>query len=186
MAERRAVRAGLRSFPLARAYQLLEPGPVLLLATSRRGRPNLMTMSWHMMMEFEPPLAGCLISGRSLSFENLRATRECVLAIPEAPIAETVVAVGNCSGRDTDKFAAFGLTALPAQQVAAPLVGECFANLECRVADTRWVARYNLFVLEVVQAWRRPARQSPRTLHHEGFGRFAIDGERIRLRSAMR
>ena len=36
---------------------------------------------------------------------------------------------------------------------AAPLVAECFANLECRVADTRFVNRYNLFVLEVVQAW---------------------------------
>lgn len=45
---------------LARVYRLLEPGPVVLLSTARNGRANVMTMSWHTMMEFEPPLvAGC-------------------------------------------------------------------------------------------------------------------------------
>jgi flavin reductase (DIM6/NTAB) family NADH-FMN oxidoreductase RutF len=175
-----------RSVPLTRVYQLLEPGPVVLLTTSWRGRDNVMAMSWHMMMEFEPPLVGCIVSGRHLSFETLRRTRECVLAIPEAHLGRQVAGIGNCSGRTTDKFAAFGLTPLPARHVAAPLVAECFANLECRIADTRWVDRYNMFVLEVVHAWREPGVRAPRTLHHEGYGRFAVAGERIRLASRAR
>ena len=48
--------------------------------------------------------------------------------------------------RDIDKFAAFGLTPLPAEQVKAPLVKECFANIECKVTDTRLVNSYNLFI----------------------------------------
>jgi flavin reductase (DIM6/NTAB) family NADH-FMN oxidoreductase RutF len=175
-----------RSFPLSRVYQLLEPGPVLLLTTSYRGRDDVMAMSWHMMMEFEPPLVGCIVSGRHLSYENLRRSRDCVIAIPEVHLGRQVVGVGNCSGRVADKFAAFGLTRLPARHVGAPLVAECFANLECRAADTRWVDRYNMFVLEVVHAWRDPAVRAPRTLHHEGYGRFAIAGERIRLASRAR
>ncbi len=175
-----------RSLPLSCVYRLIEPGPVVLLTTSRRGRPNVMAMSWHMMMEFEPPLIGCIVSGRHLSFENLRSTRECVIAIPEAHLGRQVTGVGNCSGRRTDKFAAFGLTPRPARHVAAPLVAECFANLECRVADTRCVDRYDMFVLEVVQAWREPGLRAPRTLHHEGYGRFAVPGERIRLASRAR
>ena len=175
-----------RSFPLARVYQLLEPGPVVLLTTSQEGRHNVMAMSWHMMMEFEPPLVGCIVSGRNLSFETLRRTRECVLAIPGAHLGRQVVGIGNCSGRDTDKFATFGLTALPARHVAAPLVAECFANLECRVADAGGVERYNMFVLEVVHAWREPGVPAPRTLHHEGYGRFAVTGERVRLASRAR
>lgn len=175
-----------RSFPLSRVYQLLEPGPVVLLTTSHRGRHDVMAMSWHMMMEFEPPLIGCIVSGHHLSFENLRRTRECVIAIPEANLGREVVGIGNCSGRRMDKFAAFGLTPRPARHVTAPLVAECFANLECRVADARWVDRYNMFVLEVVHAWRDPAVRAPRTLHHEGYGRFAIPGERIRLASRAR
>ena len=45
-----------RTFPLEEVYGLIEPGPVVLLSTSRNGRPNVMPMSWHMMMEFNPPL----------------------------------------------------------------------------------------------------------------------------------
>lgn len=94
--------------------------------------------------------------------------------------------VGNASGRDIDKFKAFGLTAVPAANVASPLVAECFANLECRVTDTRLVNRYNLFILEVIKAWIDPAQKNPKTIHHRGYGKFAVDGRTITLKSAMR
>ncbi len=175
-----------RSLPLARVYGLLEPGPVVLLTTARRGRPNVMTLSWHTMMEFEPPLVGCVISGRNYSFELLKASRECVINIPTAALARQVVAVGNFSGREVDKFAAFGLTPLPAAQVAPPLVGECHAHLECRVADGRLVARYNFFILEVLKAWIDPAQKDPRTLHHRGRGAFMVAGETVKLSSRMK
>lgn len=176
----------MRNLPLGRVYQLLEPGPVVLLTTARRGQENVMTMSWHMMMEFEPPQFSCVVSGRNHSFAALRATRECVIALPAVALAPIVVRIGNCSGRDVDKFTAFGLTRLPATQVSAPLVAECFANLECRVIDTSMVNKYNLFVMEVVKAWRDPLQKQPKTIHHQGFGRFAVDGEIIRIRSHMR
>jgi flavin reductase (DIM6/NTAB) family NADH-FMN oxidoreductase RutF len=120
------------------------------------------------------------------SFAALRATKECVIAIPALELAPKVVKVGNCSGRDVKKFGRFGLTPAPAQRVAPPLVAECFANLECRVADTRLVNRYNLFVLEVLKAWIDPTQHDPKTIHHRGYGRFAVDGEMITLKSRMR
>jgi flavin reductase (DIM6/NTAB) family NADH-FMN oxidoreductase RutF len=45
-----------KSLPLARVYRLLEPGPVVLVTTARKVGANIMTLSWHTMMEFEPPL----------------------------------------------------------------------------------------------------------------------------------
>ncbi len=69
-----------------------------------------MTMSWHMMVDFEPPLIACTLGGGDYSFTTLRETKECVIAIPAVELASTVVAVGNCSGRDVDKFEKFGLT----------------------------------------------------------------------------
>ena len=175
----------MKELPLAKVYQLIEPGPVVLLTTSQRGRQNVMTMSWHMMMEFTPPRIACIVSGGDFSFTALRATRECVIAIPGVGLAEKVVMVGNCSGRDTDKFAAFGLTPVPAESVSAPLIVECFANLECRVVDTRMVNRHNLFVLEVVKAWTDPKQVDPKTIHHRGYGAFSVDGETIHLQSRM-
>jgi flavin reductase (DIM6/NTAB) family NADH-FMN oxidoreductase RutF len=176
----------MRRLPLSKVYQLLEPGPVVLLTTSRNGRANVMTMSWHTMLEFEPPLVGCVVSDRDYSFAALRATRECVIAIPDSKMALQVIQIGNTSGRDSDKFAAFALTPLPAERVAPPWIAECFANLECKVVDTRLVRKYSLFVLEVIAAWVDPAQKNPKTLHHRGYGTFAVDGEIIKLKSKMR
>ncbi|HEX7111749.1 MAG TPA: flavin reductase family protein [Mizugakiibacter sp.] len=172
-----------RSLPLARAYRLLEPGPVVLLGTARGGRANVMPMSWHTMMEFEPPLVGCVIGANHFSFAALETTGVCTLNIPTANLARQVVGCGNVSGRRVDKFAAFGLTALDAAKVEAPLVGECYANLECRVADAHWVAQYSFFVLEVVKAWIDPAVRQPRTLHHRGRGVFMVAGRELTLPS---
>ncbi len=176
----------MRDLPLSKVYQLLEPGPVVLLTTAGRIRANVMTLSWHMMVEFEPPLVACVVSNRNHSFATLRATKECVIAIPALELAPKVVEVGNCSGRTVDKFERFGLTPVPAELVAPPLVAECFANLECRVADTRFVKRYCMFILAVLKAWTDPAQKKPKTIHHHGCGRFVVDGEMIRLKSRMR
>ena len=175
-----------RSLPLSRAYQLLEPGPVVLLSTSLKGRANVMTMSWLTMMEFEPPLVGCVISDRNYSYGILKKTRECVINVATVELSNPVVGCGNTTGRTTDKFAVFGLTPVPASRVAAPLIAECYANLECRVFDARLLSRYSFFVLEVVKAWIDPARRDPRTLHHRGRGSFMVAGETIRLASRMK
>jgi flavin reductase (DIM6/NTAB) family NADH-FMN oxidoreductase RutF len=158
----------------------------VLLATMHDGKPNVMAMSWHMMVEFEPPLIACVVSEGDYSFTALNLTGECVIAIPPSRIARKVIQVGNCHGSKTDKFAAFGLTAAPARQVRAPLISECFANLECKVMDRTLVSAYDLFILEVVKAWIDPERKNSKTLHHRGYGRFAIDGRIISLPSRMR
>jgi len=176
----------MRELPLSKVYQLLEPGPVVLLATARNGRPNVMTMSWHMMIEFEPPQLACVVSNANYSFTALRGTGECVIAIPARKLAAKVVKVGNSSGRDLDKFAAFGLTKANASRVKPPLIAECFANLECQVTDRRLVNKYNLFILEVLKAWIDPAQKNPKTIHHRGYGTFIVDGPTIKLKSRMR
>jgi flavin reductase (DIM6/NTAB) family NADH-FMN oxidoreductase RutF len=180
------MKAKKRSLPLGRVYRLLEPGPVVLLSTAHGGRANVMTMSWHTMMEFEPPLIGCVIGEGSCSFGLLRASKQCVINVPEAKLARQVVGCGNVSGRRVDKFARFGLETSPAATVSAPLIDACFASLECRIADGRWSTRYNFFVLEVLKAWIDPAVTNPRTIHHRGRGEFAVAGRTLRLPSRMK
>ena len=175
-----------KSFPLSKVYGLLEPGPVVLVTTAWAGNPNIMTMSWHTMMEFEPPLVGCVISNRNYSFDSLKATKECVINIPTVEVAEKVVGCGNTSGAKIDKFKKFGLTPKPASKVGAPLIEECYANLECRVVDTKMVAEYCFFILEVVKAWIDPAVKNPRTIHHLGSGNFMVAGKKIKLKSKMK
>ena len=175
-----------RTYPLGKVYRLLEPGPVLLLATAGKARPNVMTLSWQTPMEFEPPLVGCVLGNMDYSYGLLKASRECTLNIPTVELVDQVVAVGNCSGRDLDKFELSGLTPKEAKLVGAPLVKECYASLECRIADARMVNRYGLFILEVVHAWVDTAVKHPRTLHHLGNGVFMVAGEAVKTSSRMK
>jgi flavin reductase (DIM6/NTAB) family NADH-FMN oxidoreductase RutF len=172
-----------KTFPLAEVYRLLEPGPVVLLTTIRAGRPNVMPMSWHLMMEFTPPLVGCVVSNGDYSFATLKTTRECVINIPTVELAKIVVACGNTSGSNVNKFEKFGLTPVAAKLVKAPLIAECYASLECKVRDMKLVMKYNFFILEVVQAWTDPTQKRPRTIHHQGEGEFMVAGRTLHLPS---
>jgi flavin reductase (DIM6/NTAB) family NADH-FMN oxidoreductase RutF len=175
-----------KSFPLSKVYTLLEPGPVVLVTTAGKDKQNVMTMSWHTMMEFNPPLIGCVISNRDFTFDIIKKTKECVISIPTVEIAKKVVQIGNSSGRKIDKFKKFGITPLAASVVKAPLINECYANLECEVADMSMVNKYNFFVLEVIKAWINPNIKDHRTIHHFGKGSFMVAGETIKIPSKMK
>lgn len=175
-----------KSLPLSKVYQLLEPGPVVLVSTSDKERPNIMTMSWHTMIDFEPPIVGCIISNRDYSFNILKKTKECVINIPTVELLDKIIGCGNCSGKKIDKFKKFNLTALPSSFVKAPLINECFANLECKVIDTKMLNKYNLFILEVLKAWTTPSSKPLKTLHHRGNGVFMVAGKEIKTHSKMK
>jgi flavin reductase (DIM6/NTAB) family NADH-FMN oxidoreductase RutF len=165
-----------KDFPVAKVRQILEPGPVVLVSSAWKGKANIMTMGWHAVMEFSPSLIGCVIAESNVSFEMIRKSRECVINVPTVDLVDQVVGIGNCDGDEIDKFERFRLTPVPAAEVAAPLIRECFANLECRIFDARLVKKYNFFVLEVVKAHVATTPEHPRTLHYRGEGIFITSG----------
>ena len=167
-------------FPVDNVRRLLEPGPIVLVSSAHKDETNIMTMGWHMVMEFQPSLISCVISSANHSFEMIRRSRQCVINVPTVDLAPTVVKIGNCSGRDVDKFAEFDLTPAPAAQVRAPLIAECYANFECELADASQVKKYNLFIFEVVQAHAATAPKYPKTIHYRGDGEFMMSGENTR------
>src|ERR1700751_3155210 len=111
--ERGVVSYKKKDFPTHNVRRFLEPGPIVLVRSAHKGETNIMTMGWHMVMEFSPSLVGCLISSGNHSFEIIKASRQCVINLPTEDLATTVVKIGNTSGRDIDKFERFGLTPKP-------------------------------------------------------------------------
>jgi flavin reductase (DIM6/NTAB) family NADH-FMN oxidoreductase RutF len=173
-------------FPVSKVRHFLEPGPIVLVSSQRKGETNIMTMGWHMVVEFTPSLVACVIAGGNHSFDLIRASRECVINLPTTDLTDTVVRIGNTSGADIDKFAAFGLTAQAAHKVKAPLVGECHAHFECRLYDDTLVKKYNLFIFEVVKAQSAVTPKHPQTLHYTGDGLFVVAGKTVSRRSLFR
>ena len=157
---------------------------VLLISTHHNGKNNLMTVSWHTVLGFEPILGICL-GPWNFSYAALVETGECVVAIPHAGMMEQVVAIGNCSGEIMDKFMEFKLTQIPAMSVSPPLVGECLYNLECRIVNRKLVNDYNFFVLQGVRACSNPSPRDTRSFHAVGDGTFIIDGNKVDLRHKM-
>ncbi|HEX6016645.1 MAG TPA: flavin reductase family protein [Burkholderiaceae bacterium] len=155
----------------------------MVLVTTHDGeRPNVMTISWTMVVDFTPVFA--ITTGEwNHSFAALRRRRECVLAIPTVDLLDKVVGIGTCSGADTDKFARFELTPARARLVAAPLIEECLANIECKVIDI--VARHHIVVLQGVAAYLDRTRAEQRKVHAVGDGTFVVDGRVLDRRRAM-
>lgn len=172
----------MEELPLYKAFMLLEPGPVILVTTNYGGKNNIMTISWHMVMDFTPQFA--LLTGEwNYSCKALTKNKECVIAVPTVDISRKVVEIGGCTGADTDKFEKFGLTPVRAKKVSAPLIKECLANIECHVTD--YIEKHNIFILDAVQAWIDPERKERRTIHAKGDGTFTVDGRTINYRNLM-
>jgi len=172
----------MRILELNKAYTLMESGPVILVVTHDGETPNIMTISWTMVVDFTPLFA--ITTGRwNYSFAALRKTRECVIAIPAVDLLDKVIGIGTCSGADTDKFAKFRLTPVPAERVTPPLIKECLANIECKVVDI--VKRHNIVILEAVAAHVDTVRKERRTIHAVGDGTFIVDGRKIDRKAMM-
>lgn len=172
----------MKRMKLERAFTLIEPGPVVLVTTDDGQRPNVMTVSWTMVLDFKPVFA--ITTGAwNHSYKALRKRRECVLALPTVDLLDRVVGIGTCSGADTDKFSTFRLTPEPATHVRAPLIRECLAHIECKVID--FVSRHDVVVLEGVEVHFDEARREKRTVHAVGDGTFIVDGRRLDRRTLM-
>ncbi len=174
------------NFPVGNIRRFLEPGPVVLVSSAHQSERNIMTMGWHTVMEFLPSLVGCVISSANHSYQLIGLSKECVINVPTTELARTVAKIGNCSGRHTDKFKKFKLTAAPAERAGAPLIAECYANLECKLADGLMIGKYSFFIFEVVKAHAPRAPKYPKTIHYRGGGQFMVSGRSLDLRRLFR
>jgi flavin reductase (DIM6/NTAB) family NADH-FMN oxidoreductase RutF len=110
-------------------FVALRPVPVVLVSCGHGERANIITIAWTGILCSNPPQVGI----------GVRPDR-----------LDEVEYCGFVSGRDADKFAARGLTPVPASAMRTPIIAECPINLECRLAHTLPLGSHDLFVGEVV------------------------------------
>jgi len=172
----------MKKLPIPKIFTLLESGPVVLVTTANGGKQNILTLAWTMVVDFTPRFA-FLTGPWNYSYKALKKTGECVIAIPTVDLAKKTVQIGMCSGAETDKFKKFKLTPLKAENVSAPLIKECYANIECRVVDH--IKKHDIFILDGLAAWVDNKRAEKRCFHAVGDGHFIADGEIINHRRLM-
>ena len=161
--------------PLPKSYLLLNHGPTVLVSSAHGERRNVMAAAWNMALDFDPPKVAVVIDKSTLTRELVEASGEFVLNVPSRQQAAMSLSVGTTNGREVDKFAAADVIAEPASMVAAPLIGNCLAWLECRVIPEPHIQKtYDLFLGEVVAAWADPEVFSKGRWHFPDAERHSI------------
>jgi flavin reductase (DIM6/NTAB) family NADH-FMN oxidoreductase RutF len=153
-----------------------------------------MAVAWCMALDFSPPKLALVLAADAYTRELVDESGELVVQVPPRRMLEVIDGVGNCSGRDVDKWERYALQKSPGAKVKAPLVEGCLAWLECKVIPEEEIAeRYDLFVVEVVAAWaddeafkagrwREDLPEPMRSVHHVAGGAFVVDGKHVRVR----
>lgn len=132
-----------------RPLTTLFPVPVVLV-TCGDDKPNIITIAWTGVLCSDPPCLGVSIRPSRHSHALVLRNREFAINIPSVGLLEKTDYCGMVSGKDVDKFAAAGLTPLPASEIKAPLIAECPVNIECKVTTVLSLGSHDLFVGRVV------------------------------------
>ena len=145
----------MKELPLSEVDRCWGPPERVALITSvdATGKPNIIAVGWIMRANMSPPVYAIGLGMKSHSCQNISAQKEFALMIPGTELARQVMYCGTHTGAEVDKFAETGLTAVPASQVAPPLIGECLAGMECKVIAVQDIQDHRVFFGEVVAGW---------------------------------
>jgi flavin reductase (DIM6/NTAB) family NADH-FMN oxidoreductase RutF len=114
---------------------LLFPQPALLVATyDGEGKPNVMVAAWSGICCSDPLSLAVSVRPDRWTHDPLLARKAFTVGVASESMLEAVDFSGMESGRNRDKFAAAGWTAVKAELVDAPYVAECPVILECSLS----------------------------------------------------
>lgn len=123
------------------------PLPVYLVGSyDENGKANIMNAAWGGIVCSEPPCLGVSIQPPRHSYSAIMKNKAFTVSIPDSRLAAAADLAGLVSGRDHDKFALAGLTAVKSSLVNAPYVEECPVVIECELYKTTELGSHTLFV----------------------------------------
>lgn len=110
-------------------------GKGILLTTSLDGKVNTMVIGWGTLgVQWGKPIFIVYVRQSRYTKELLDRTGEFTVNVSLDPVDDQIIRVcGTKSGRDMDKVAQLGLTAVPGTTVAAPGFAQLPLTLECKV-----------------------------------------------------
>lgn len=172
----------MKEIRLNKVNAFLQSGPVILLSTNYKGKNNFMPMSWHTMIDFDPPLIGVVVGRESFTYKALLKTKEAAINIPSFKIIRQSLLAGKISGAKTDKFMKTGLKIIKSSDIKAPLIEGCQAYAECVLHDYSMAKRYDFFILRALKAYLNESVKITDTFRHITGDMFMIGGRIKKVR----
>jgi len=129
---------------------LILPSPAWVVGTyDAEGKANVMTAAWGGICCSKPPALCVSLREATYTYQAIVNREAFTVNVPAAEQTKLADYIGVVSGRDIDKLAVAGLTAVSAEHVDAPLVDEFPLNVECSLIHTLKIGLHTLFVGEI-------------------------------------
>jgi flavin reductase (DIM6/NTAB) family NADH-FMN oxidoreductase RutF len=132
------------------AKTIAPPSPVWVIGSfDAEGKPNMMTASWVGVCCSKPPCVMIALREATYSHGNIMKRRAFTVNLPPERYAPETAYFGSVSGRDVDKLAVTGLTAVEGDSVDAPYLDEFPLAIECTVTKVVELGLHTMFIGEI-------------------------------------
>jgi len=132
---------------------LVYPMPAFLIGSPVNDKPNFMVAAWSGIVNSEPPMIGVSLQPHRHTLEGVREHGTFSVNVPSEDMAAQTDFCGIYSGSNTNKIEACGFSVFHGDLKTAPMIGQCPANLECRLNQTLKLPSHILVIGEIVQVY---------------------------------
>ena len=154
----------LQGQDIAKLSWFLNTGQAVMLTccNTQKSINGIITVSWMTPTSHVPLLLMVSVGSGGketglfayrVCYSLINETKEFGLNVPSIDLTEAIEKVGSTHSDEVDKFAENGLTPMASRKISAPLITECFLNIECKVLQQFVTGDHTVFVAEPVAAY---------------------------------
>ncbi len=173
---------------LALATRIVNHGPVVLVSSLYDERIDVTPVAWNMPVSKKPPMIVLEIGRKHFIYECILKTKDFVVNIPPASMAERIVKCGSVSGRDVNKLDLYDIAVEESKEIKSPSIKDAIAVLECTLLEDKYLLEeYNMVVGEVKHAEAEEGSfdehwlfsDTVKTIHHLGDKTFCVPENKV-------
>lgn len=136
-----------------RGGTLLAPVPPVMVSCGDMEKPNILTVAWTGITNTVPAKTYISVRPSRHSHGIIKEKGEFVLNLTPAAMARTADYCGIYTGAKVDKFKKCNLTPVEAEEVSAPMIGECPVSLCCRVTNVIPMGSHDMFLADILAVY---------------------------------
>jgi flavin reductase (DIM6/NTAB) family NADH-FMN oxidoreductase RutF len=154
----------LEGMDITKLSWLLSNGQIVMLTSCNADQSikGIIPISWMMPTSHQPLLIAASVGhgGKEtgdfayrVSYSLINETKEFGLNVPSRELMDSILKAGTTHSDEVDKFKEGGFTPMPAEHISAPLIAQCFMNIECKVIDQFPTGDHTIFLAEPLKVY---------------------------------
>ena len=129
---------------------MLNPVPVVMVSCGTFAeKMNIITVAWAGTICSDPPMLSISVRKERFSYQMIKDKGKFVVNLVTTKLVQVADWCGVKSGRDFDKFAVTGLTAVKAESSDCPVIAQSPINIECTVKEVIPLGSHDMFLANI-------------------------------------